>query len=86
MTIDELRAAASATNPLTGGTVDGVTLVIPREDLPRGQTVCLDGRRGPKGRVCCVQSAEGFGVNVTAYFKAADVLAYCDEMERRAAR
>jgi len=78
MRLDELRAACSAENPLDGKPVSHVYLVVPRKSLPRGSSIGLCGRAGPRGRLCNVSEAEGGGYDCVATFSAPAVLAYLD--------
>lgn len=80
MTPVELYEYASQTNPLTGETVTGVYLTLRRDRIPRGETVRLSGRVGPKGRIGAIQEAEGGGFAVVAFFNAAAVRDFAHRM------
>ncbi len=76
MKVDDLITSCKAINPLDGKPVRHIYLTIPIKTLPRGDTVGLFGRAGPRGRICNVQEADGGGYRCTAIFPAPAVLAY----------
>ena len=79
MRIDDLIASCKAINPLDGKPVGYIYLTIPIKSLPRGETVGLLGRSGPRGRICNVKEAGGSGYSCTAIFSAPAVLAYIEQ-------
>ena len=76
MTIDEMKAAC-AKGPY-------VYLTTIRDDIPKGERIRLTTTGGPLGRLCTVQSAEGFRFSVTGCWESAKVLAWLEKQERAA--
>ena len=72
VTIEELRELCSHG--------EHVLLTIPRERLPRGQSVRLVNIAGPSGRICTVKEHDG-GFAVIACFKSAEIVAWLNKEE-----
>ena len=73
MTVDELTRLCKEPCVLTGKIPSHIYLTVPVARLPRGDTIRLGGRVGPKGKLCTV-SEDVKGYKAVAVFKRKEIL------------
>jgi len=78
MKVDELKAACLSTNELTGAARTRIYLTVRRKTLPRGVTISIAPRSGPRGQLCVVNERDAGGYDCTAVFSAPAVLKYLE--------
>lgn len=83
MRLSELIALCDAPCGLDGVVPDHIYLTVQRPRLPRGETIRLCGRIGPRGRLCTVKEAPAGGYACVAVFKRAEVKVFAQAQEGR---
>jgi hypothetical protein len=81
MKVDDLIASCKAIDPIDGKPVGHIYLIIQNKRLPRGFTVGLVGRAGPRGTICNVKEVNGRGYESLAIFKCSEVLAWIEKVK-----